>query len=132
MIFKRIIGTTLILTACFNASCIYIHTNVRSMDVQQVSNASHVSIHRITKIQLNDGSLVIFEEGFVVRQDKIAGKGKKYDMLCNEVTEVSEVSMEDVKNIIYYEKVLQPFPLIFAIPTILFGFIKVIELIDES
>jgi len=101
------------------------------MDVQQVSNASHVSIHRITKIQLNDGSLVIFEEGFVVRQDKIAGKGKKYDMLCNEVTEVSEVSMEDVKNIIYYEKVLQPFPLIFAIPTILFGFIKVIELIDE-
>ena len=102
------------------------------MDVQQVTNANHFSVKRATKIQLNDGSLVVFEKGFDVNQGKITGEGKKYDMSCQEVTDVSEISTEDVKNLIYFEKKLQTFPLIFAIPSILFGFIKVIELIDES
>lgn len=128
---KPVLLSILVFFACMLSSCIYMHTAVRSVNLPDVANSNNINMRRTSKVQLTDGSLILFEEGFQIHQGKITGAGKKYDMTCEAVVTVSEVSFEMVKSIIYYDKVLQPSPLIFAIPTVLIGYITLVNLLNE-
>ncbi len=51
--------------ACFAfSSCIYMHTHIRSMNTARVQQSRTLTMKRIAKMHLTDGSMVIFEKGF--------------------------------------------------------------------
>lgn len=90
-------------------SCIYHQT--RAFRAESVEAAS--IIKSPTKVHLYDGSLFVFPEGFVLKDDIITGYGIRYDFARTDVIEGKQnVAQKSVAFIEYYEKRIQAGPII--------------------
>jgi hypothetical protein len=114
------------------SSCIYMPTHIRSMNTARVQQSKTLTMKRIAKMHLTDGSVVIFEKGFEYQNGVFTGSGMQYDLTRENSHAVSEISIESVKSITYYERKLQPFPLIFSTLNLLFVFIYVSQALDRQ
>ena len=113
------------------SSCIYKHTALKTIDMPSVQKSINLSVRKISKIHLDDGSMILFEQGFQIKNGKIIGSGKKYNLSRQDHITVSEIQMSDVKSIIYYEKKFQLFPLIFALPSFLLSYLAIIHILND-
>ena len=101
------------------------------MDMSLINEYSIVKMDKVSRVYLNDGLLVIFEEGFQIRHGQMIGSGKQYDLSRKNYIVVSEIPIENVKRIITFDKVFQPFPFILALPSLLIGFITLLDKMNE-
>lgn len=119
--------------ACFAfSSCIYMHTHIRSMNTARVQQSRTLTMKRIAKMHLTDGSMVIFEKGFDYQDGIFVGSGIQYDLTRENSHAVSEIPIENVKSITYYERKLQPYPLIFSTLNLLFVFVYISQALDRQ
>ncbi len=128
--FWMIMFTGCIACLCVS-SCVYTHTAVRSFDLGQVDRYPSVRSGKVTKVHLQDGSMVLFEQGFVIHDDLITGSGLKYDLTRQKTVPISSLPLGEVKAVVYYEKKLQPFPTIAIVATLLMTFVRLTHNLNE-
>lgn len=85
----------------FLTSCVYIYNDITPGDKLKVS--ANVRINASTKVHLNDGSLIIFKEGFKVQNDSLIGEGVKYNLTRNQNIRVNGELVTNVASLEYFE-----------------------------
>lgn len=94
---NRIISSVLIL--CFmlqSASCVMVSTKASEIDKAQIRAKGKFQTDRPSRVHLQDGSMVVYENGFIVIEDTIRTVGVKYDFLREKSEPVKLLALEDV------------------------------------
>jgi hypothetical protein len=95
-------GILLITFAIVFSSCIFVASHVIPYDFKK--DTMGFQTDKTTKVNLNDGSIVIFNNGCIIRKDSITGIGLKYNITLETKDTVYSISKENISNIQYYER----------------------------
>ena len=86
-------------------SCFYFHTDVRPLTKDRINQYKAYKITNPTKAHLIDGSLIVYENGFRMKDNLLSGTGIKYD-LNRKAAPFRIISVDSIAKIIYYDKTL--------------------------
>ena len=88
----------------FFNSCVYIETRVQPLSVSDLRQSLNYHIEKPVKAHLNDGSVVLYEEGMEVLADTIRTVGIKYDISRKNSGKVNNIPLTEVASLEYYQK----------------------------
>ncbi|MFH1861231.1 MAG: hypothetical protein ABH878_00325 [bacterium] len=99
------------------ASCTYYTTEVKQLP----SPSSKTIVKSPAKAHLNDGSLIVFVQGFELKGDSLMGGGVWYDLTRRDSTFVGGVHSDSVAFLEYYVKELEAGPMLggLAVPVLI-------------
>ena len=109
----------IVLLCTTNTSC-YIHTNVHSINTENIQRPKPFVINSPTKVHLTDGSLIVFEKGLQISNNALKGQGIRYDLSRQSQYPFSEVTMDSVVCLKYYKKGFQVYPSVMSNPILVF------------
>lgn len=78
------------------SSCTFITTHVEPLDTETVRKDSAYMFEKPVKAHLTDGSVVIYRNGFIVKNDTIITNGVKYDLTRTDSSFVRNIPAADV------------------------------------
>jgi hypothetical protein len=106
----------LILLPLLLSSCVFISSHVMPLDVSK--DTTEHRINKTTRINLYDGSIIIYSDGCRITRDSLYGPGLKYDYTLQLQDSVYSISRNNISNVQYYEKRWQYLTTIVIIPVI--------------
>jgi|GEM_PF-1963809 len=122
---KRLFTILLSVALLFN-SCVFIETKVTALEIDKVRHTAMYRLDHPVKAHLKDGSLVLYEAGFIAAADTIRTKGVKYDLSRQNTCLVLTMPLSEVASLESYNKQIAAGPSIFATSGLVFVFLLLI------
>jgi len=85
-------------------SCVMISTHVAPLDKDKVAQDGGYMIKKPVKAHLHDGSVVVYENGFVAVNDTIRTSGIKYNLTRDDSLIIQMLPTSEVAEYEYYRK----------------------------
>jgi len=102
-------------------ACIYTSTTVREADKSDISKKNEYEIKSPTKAHLDDGSVIIYDKGFKVKNDTITSFGKLYNFNRTNIKDVKYFPLDSVQYLEYYPTEFDGLAFVASIPGAILG-----------
>ncbi|MBN1351462.1 hypothetical protein JXJ21_18745 [candidate division KSB1 bacterium] len=118
-----------IVLLCTTTTSCYINKKVHSINTENIRESKPFVTNSPTKAHLNDGSLIVFERGLVIKNNTLKGVGIKYDLSRQNRYPFYGVTMDSVVCLKYYKKDLQVFSSVMLNPFV--QFVSVFNIVGQ-
>jgi hypothetical protein len=89
-------------------TCMFKKTDVDVVDKDLKGALKEYVVKSPAKLHLHDGGVILYDDGFKVRQDNILGRGERYDLTRSTRTLVSSVPVDEVAFVEHYDRKNRP------------------------
>ncbi|MDZ7362983.1 MAG: hypothetical protein ONB46_20025 [candidate division KSB1 bacterium] len=133
---KFILRFMLCLVCMTGVSCVFYSTHVGELSWQDLQTAKDFTTNTPSKAHLIDGSVVIFPFGFELKEKALRGRKaksfQKGDFLRKQWVGVTQVPLDSVAGLEYYQNKFQPLPFLASLPAVTVGSIYIYKAIFGS